>query len=254
MAHPKGANIPEVDDQVGGSSVDLMIGIRYNQYFPVLNFMLPGGLAVYTAQFLTGSGRRAVLGGAHKSWLEASNRTQYMDPRIYFSSELRAHQANQRTLRFVKEFHTVDYNLHEMVEDETEHDEPGEDDLFVEPEEVFFSNHGNTIGSCSRNHCPRHLDEKEWLVPNDWDPNKHQYNGATDDAKFWQVENLGTEVAYRCITCRNCMKCKDGDLTEAISLAEEVDAALLEASVSYYPEQKKLFASLPFRPGGAPPP
>ena len=246
-AHPQGPALPEADERVGVVSVDIMIGIRYNQYFPVLNFMLPSGLAVYTAQFLTGSGRRAILGGAHLSWLEAVNRTQYMDPRIYFSSELRAHQINQRTLRFVNDFEAVNPGIHEMVvDDEEKCEKPTESDLpFVDEAEYFTTKEINNE-ACSNNHCPRHLDEKEWLMPDTWDPAKYQYNVATDGAKFWQVENLGTEVTYRCVSCRNCAKCRDGDATEAISLAEEVDAAILEASLSYDPEQKKLVASLPF--------
>ena len=261
VEHPQGPPLPRADEEVGGQAVDIMIGIRYNQHFPVMNYMLPGGLAVYTAQILTSSGNRGILGGAHSSWAEAAARTQYMDARAYFSSELRAYQSQQQVLTFIKNFERPKEELGEEVADleEASHEEAaGEINSrrqlteAVEPKGYCFDN--DYFGTeftlkeiCSNNHCGKHKKEKDWLMPDNWDiMSSDAYNVSKDETKLWQVENLGTEITYRCIACRNCCKCRDGDLNEAVSLAEEVDAAILEASVTYNPDDKKLWAQLPF--------
>jgi hypothetical protein len=59
-----------------------------------------------------------------------------------------------------------------------------------------------------------------------------QYVSAVKEEKrLWKVEHLGTESPYRCISCRNCSKCRNGDTLEAISFKEEAEQALIEASV-----------------------
>ena len=238
-----------------------MIGIRYNQHFPVMNYMLPSGLAVYTAQIKTSSGNRGILGGSHSSWAEAAARTQYMDARAYFSSELRAYQSQQQTLTFIKSFEMPRMDLEDerdqmdglcYEEEAGEMDPRGQEDEVVCPRTYYFNaSYYETDFTlkevCSDNHCGKHLKSKDWLIPETWDiVSSDAYSVNKDETKLWQVENLGTEITYRCISCRNCSKCRDGDLNEAVSLAEEVDAAILEASVTYDPEKKKLWAKLPF--------
>ena len=49
----KGQKLPTVDKTVGGTDVDLMMGIRYNKYFPKLLFTLPGGLCIYRTVFIS---------------------------------------------------------------------------------------------------------------------------------------------------------------------------------------------------------
>ena len=301
--NPDGPPLPEVDEKVGGKAVDIMVGIRYNQYFPVLNYMLPGGLAVYTAQFKTSSGNQGILGGCHDSWRNAHNNTQYMNPRAYFTSELRAYRVQQKSMMFVQEFEPPCARFHEVPLDEDddelhvlEGDGEGDGELTVpetskgtkkptEPlvesrvahpvdrkkfeieknfdpsplkkksaDEDFFLYDGKIFMQpkvqddfqCSNHHCGRHLEEREWLVPKEWDAGYSLHNVSQDETKFWQAENVANEVSCRCISCRNCSRCRDGDHTEAISLAEEADHAILEATVSYDSVNKRLVAKLPF--------
>lgn len=49
---------------------------------------------------------------------------------------------------------------------------------------------------------------------------------------FETAENTGSQITYRCTTCRNCKACKSHDSIEAISLKEEAEQALINASVS----------------------
>ena len=105
--NPDGPPLPEVDESIGGVEVDIMMGIRYNQYFPTLLYILPSGLAIYEAKFRTFSGNLGVLGGTHESWIKASERAHFMGPAAYFTSEVKAHQSMQKCLSFVGEFEDI---------------------------------------------------------------------------------------------------------------------------------------------------
>jgi hypothetical protein len=57
---------------------------------------------------------------------------------------------------------------------------------------------------------------------------------------------LGTESPYRCVDCRNCTKCRNGEELEAISFKEEAERALIEASVQLDPRDHLVWTRLPF--------
>lgn len=82
--------LPTVDKTIGGSAVDLIVGIKYLKYFPQLVFSLPSGLAIYRAQFKSFSSHQAVLGGPHSAWAAAAETAGHMNPRAYFTAEARA--------------------------------------------------------------------------------------------------------------------------------------------------------------------
>ena len=56
VAAAGGLQLPQVDSTIGGEAVDVIIGIKYLKYFPVLVFSLPSGLAIYRARFNSYSG------------------------------------------------------------------------------------------------------------------------------------------------------------------------------------------------------
>ena len=63
---------------------------------------------------------------------------------------------------------------------------------------------------------------------------------------FEEVENVGTEVTYRCVKCRGCSECKKGGKIESISIQEEVEQCLIEKSVNMDLNAGCTIASLPF--------
>ena len=63
---------------------------------------------------------------------------------------------------------------------------------------------------------------------------------------FTEVENLGTNISYRCNDCRNCQKCKKGSLVEEISFKEEYKQSLIDECVSVDIQNKTCSAYLPF--------
>ena len=61
---------------------------------------------------------------------------------------------------------------------------------------------------------------------------------------FEEAENTGTEVMYRCISCRNCQGCRNGARIESISIRKEVERDLIDKSVHI--DNQVTVASLPF--------
>ena len=297
---PENEPLPLVDDAVGGVEIDLMLGIRYNQYFPKLKFMLPCGLAVYEAQFKSVSGNLGVLGGSHSSWKNAEVNSHFMGPMAYFTAEVRAHQSMVRALDFIGEFDDM-YPAHErpadhLVTQEVEADQvycpnvdffympadpsplkkikefssklsiiddhipndqgrdkywPDKTQLIDQPllearNNLYFGQTNiSLIKDCSGDHCERHQGD-DWLLPETWEDEKATYTILQDERLFEESEAAGSEVAYRCVSCRNCLKCKDGDHQEKLSLNEEVEEALIVKSLRLEVNTKKIWAELPF--------
>ena len=310
--HPNGPPLPLVDAGVGGVEVDIMLGIRYNQYFPVQLYMLPGGLAIYRAQFKTVSGNQGVLGGTHQSWAAAMEKSHFMGPAAYFTAELKAQQCMDKTLFYVGDFDDIHPDLEGYVDDVenwskvvlpseveqepkvnlrsdgvvmSEIEKRSEIVLPSEIEQIFFTcgfreyglgdhetgsissenligaqidlpNDSETFGGrtaskkhvkknstffvkcnfstpgyCTAQHCNKHKEEEDRMYPEEWNLTEAAYNVLQDERMLQDIENTGTEVSYRCVTCRNCIKCKDSELQEKISLNEEVEQALLERSL-----------------------
>ena len=64
--------------------------------------------------------------------------------------------------------------------------------------------------------------------------------------QFDQVERAGTEITYRCVDCRDCIKCKYGGRVDSISIQEEIEQALIEHSVTVDVDKGTTTAILPF--------
>ena len=62
---------------------------------------------------------------------------------------------------------------------------------------------------------------------------------------FEQVESTGTEINYRCPTCRSCNACKHHEY-ESISIREEIEQSIIESSVTIDLDTSITSASLPF--------
>ena len=67
-------------------------------------------------------------------------------------------------------------------------------------------------------HCSRHELDDGWMYKETWDLAEAAFNVLQDEKKFEDAENVSTEVSYRCVTCRNCIQCKDSEIYEKISL------------------------------------
>ena len=63
---------------------------------------------------------------------------------------------------------------------------------------------------------------------------------------FDEIERAGTEVTYRCVDCRGCLKCKNGVRLDAISIQEEVEQSMIERAVRVDIDQCRSSSKLPF--------
>jgi len=222
--------LPMVEDTIGGAEVDLMIGVRYRKYFPKLVFELPGGLGLYRAVFKSGTGNQGVLGGPHSAWRYALDSAQVMTSSVFFSREYKAYQVQQSWVRL---------NQHKFMLSA----DPTCSQTNLVEEETFNE---QDFELCSFKHCDKHLSECGWILPCSWDLTYSKYNVREAEKLFNDVEDTGSSSPYRCVACRNCSKCRNGDQLEEISLKEELEQALIESSVELKPEVRRLEAKLPF--------
>lgn len=63
---------------------------------------------------------------------------------------------------------------------------------------------------------------------------------------FNEAEAIGGEISYRCPSCRECKDCKNHDSTEAISIREDAEQAIINSSVHVDLANKVTTARLPF--------
>ena len=94
----EGAALPSVPATIGGSKVDVMVGIKYLAYYPELVFSLPSGLAIYESQLRSLCGNKGVIGGPHHSWRHAEERIEFMSSFAFLAAELRAYRAQANVL------------------------------------------------------------------------------------------------------------------------------------------------------------
>jgi len=214
--------LPEVDAQIGGERVDIILGAKYFKYYPQFVFSLPSGLAVYKARLRSASGCQAVLGGPHAAWSIAAQKTQHMNPRVYLTMEARAWYTEQRWV-------TINMDKFSKFEQEEYEDESTPSSSISSV--LIETPHAD--GGC--NHC--HCGEPTVAAI---------FSAASDEKNLWRVEELGTESPYRCISCRNCSKCRNGEVLEAISFKEEAEQAIIEDSVQLDLDNNKVWATLPF--------
>ena len=250
-------DIPKLPKSIGGTPVDLMLGIRYIKLFPELLFFLPSGLAVYKSKFAAPGGETCVLGGPHPSWRRCRAEANYLGPHGFFTAEMKAYFFASYSLVHVYSPPKEDVQA-QVVELVDEDDEEGEHDLtpaeiysimeFTEPpisptnDIVMYSHTQND--TCEARHCDVHAGD-DWLYPVDW-PLAEVHTLREDTGKFFGAETVGSEIAYRCIKCRHCSDCKQAERLESASFKEENEQHLIESSVRYNASEKRLVSTLPF--------
>jgi len=248
--------IPKLPKSIGGTPVDLMLGIRYIRLFPKLLFFLPSGLAVYKSQFAAPGGETCVLGGPHPSWRRCRAEANYLGPHGFFTAEMKAYFFASYSLVHV-------YSPpHEDVQDQVVEldDDDEEGDLELTPAETYsimeFTEKPITpdndvvfhnveqYGNCEAKHCDVHT-EDAWVYPVNW-PLDDVHTLRDDQGKFFGAETVGSEITYRCIKCRHCPDCRQADRLESASFKEEHEQHLIENSVRFNPAEKRLVSTLPF--------
>ena len=218
----KSEGLPTHPDSVGGTDVDIMIGIRYARHFPILLYTLPSGLQLHKAVIAAADGHQLVLGGPHGAWCTAVSNINVMGARAYFSAEARAFSCQNRALYPVAGY------------DDFSTQEPA----VVPPDDV--------TDVCVFRHCAAHAEDNDWIYPPSWKVDYVAENIRKEASSLEQVERCGSEISYRCLRCRNCPECRKGEILEEVSLKEEHEQYLIDQSVEFQPSQKLIIAKLPF--------
>ena len=151
---------PQVPDKLGGSPMDIIIGIKYNYLFPVPTIQLPGGLALCKSPIKGIDGKNGVISGPHKAWRQAEESSNFMGAAHYFSSEFRALREHSSTLwASGKEWCAKERDVNEVLEDSY--------DTLIDAKDVEHTIHHarhiekqytdlENIGSESLYRCPAH--------------------------------------------------------------------------------------------------
>ena len=235
----------KVPAEVGGE-IDVIIGSKYNSVSPTPVHSLPSGFTIYAMQLETHDPQfNAVIGGPHKTFTllvsqmgglcevrqsihflqtAIDNYTMHGPPKIPHLST--------KALEYAKEFFADEYELDDSTFDPFEE--------LSEDEETLLSS------SVAIN-----VDFAVADLPCQCTACYHSY--LTDeeklkDIKYWmrQMEG-GLTVEYRCPACRDCVKCKDSDTTEKVSLREEVEQRQIVDNVRLDLENKRIVVELPKR-------
>ena len=229
-AEPNGKPLPPVTDRIGGVEVDIIIGIRYQKHFPELICNLPCGLGIFKSKIKAPRGELTVLGGPHPAWRYAADMVGFMGANSFFTAEARAFRDQSCTLKHI--YHPVQHEDDDLLAD-------------VVLEELLELDQP-CVEQCLTVHCDKHGDLDNWIIPADWDIENSIYSLRQTASRFAEAELVGSEVTYRCVRCRNCAKCKQGESLESASLREEQEQYVIEQSVIFDEQKGRLVAKLPF--------
>lgn len=246
--------LPEVTDTIGGSSVDVMLGIRYQTYFPTALYSLPSGLTIYRSKFKGFNGIQGILGGPHPCWEHILISSNLMGPCAFLTAEFRAfkmhcstlwdtpsltHEESVKCLPIPPSFKEVEEQVPVPILQSTQ-DSTSLLSAFHQPQV------DSAVSSVECN-CDCHL------LSNPFIDEPYAYvqflfsAGPSKQLKEFQLlEEIGSEISYRCIDCRNCNNCRKGEEIEMSSLQEDKEQYLIEKSIHLDVENKVCVASLPF--------
>ena len=205
--------LPKLPAVVGGET-DILLGIRYAKYFPNKIYKFDTGLGIYESVFRSPCGAKGVVGGPHKEFskIEKNLKGLHVHKTVYFSPAV----CDYRELWGVQnEMPLLGVELQPELTDM---------DLPSGFERFGFEPGGDAEGICV---CAA----------------KKAPKGVK---RFDDMESAGTEVTYRCVDCRSCVKCKNGLRIEAISIQEEMEQALIERCVTVDVSRGVTTAKLPF--------
>ncbi len=209
--------LPSIEDKIGNRPVDIMVGIQYNMYHPQLLFSLPGGLEIRQGLLKAWNGNQAVLAGPHPLWEHVSNASSFMGPGAYLTSEFKAYRVQCDTL-WNNPVPTFESNLK----------------IQAPPTWTLFCDCGELIDNP--------------LVDDDRAVVSAIYAASAGKLikEFQLLDEIGTELGYRCVKCRQCTPCKDGETIEQRSLKEDQESYQIKHCISYDPEAKVVMTELPF--------
>ena len=258
--------LPKLPSKVGGNT-DILIGTKYAKYFPKLVFQTETGLGIFESSFVSPCGTRGIVGGPHEEFskIERSFKGLHVGKSAYHNAvcivrDMSMLNNNLSLLGWKSELRIVDFDapicctlLDEAHISEFE-------GLKLPSSDSDESGSGN-VGTTDAGFC---FGIEEQLSSGSLSEDVSDSLGScseTSDTKvgvhaarrppkcvkqFDLIERAGTEISYRCVDCRDCVKCKNGGRVDAVSIQEEVEQALIDRSVEVDADKCRTTAVLPF--------
>ena len=216
------SDLPSLPKCIGGD-VDFMIGAKYLRYHPKEIFTLPSGLSIYSSPFANADGGQGVIGGPHAIFTEInkSMSSDQLCQHAYFSEQYKLYKIGFQVnpdnhllhMKYTKDF------KHQLMA-AFEYDDPSNSSLCncIKDEAI------DTIDDYAYCSCLLTVRRQKY---------------------FEEAENAASEIMYRCIDCRKCSKCRNGERIELISVREEVEQDLINKSVKVDVQAGVTTAKLP---------
>ena len=103
------------------------------------------------------------------------------------------------------------------------------------------------VNDIQLNECLDQLESchSAYLKHENLEMNSH-HSFLEDLQAFEDAENAGTDINYRCVNCRNCKKCLQGNNIQFGSIKEEIEQDIINKSISINEETGRVEANLPF--------
>ena len=234
----------KVPSEVGGV-VDVIIGSKYTSASPTHVHSLPSGFSIYAMQLETHDPElNAVIGGPHKTFTLLVNQmggiTEVRKSINFLHATIKNFKMHgppkiphisSKDVEYVKETFSDEFELKDP-EFELHEDVSGDEENLHSTSTVLDPLIDITVADlpCQCTAC------------------YHSYlaDDKLTDIKYWirQMEG-GLSVEYRCPTCRDCIKCKNSDTTEKVSLREEVEQKQIVDNVELDLENQRIVVKLP---------
>ena len=231
--------LPKLPDEVGGQ-VDIKIGKHYLKYFPLEITRLKSGLTLYDSMFKNAEGSTGVVSGPHSEFSKSERASHFSKKFCYYTP--------------------IVQNYFTFLSNRSEIPTFGYRKSFIDSELVKLY----PVKMCSRGELVS--SNSNIMLPY---PEKASQNCDFDDAPpvgvemtisntlvtrrapkylktFGEIENMGTNISYRCFDCRNCKECKKGSLIEEVSIREEYEQSLIDKSVVLSEKERLCIAHLLF--------
>ena len=271
-----------VPSEIGGN-VDIILGIRYNNLAPKVIHTLETGLTIYSINLEThDKSINAAIGGPHQSfssivnyngglskvsqslqilYLTLENFKKYGPPSIpVLPLSEKDMQIRQQFISeefgFCYDTQKNDLDLKDFCFDDELSSEHCEVDSDGQYHAVINSNVTSPQAVSSDGGDQYHVVTAHSCCHHKVAANSHQDVAAHTSCNYIEDENLrdlkfwfkqleaGTTVDYRCPDCRECVRCKNSDTTDKISLREEIEQKAVEDSVNFDRHNDRILINL----------
>ena len=223
---------------IGGTEVQMIIGVKQSALLPTLLLVLPTGVSVWRSRFTDIHGSNLIISGPHHSL---------------------ANQVTEPTsinLMFTQPVRQLFYDVHaEMI--------PTVEEDIASPQVLQFK---EKILDCVQLHCvcePKGLyalfqcvcsskpssnnqkgNSKNLTEINAFKTKRRLPNQAEIELK--RQEEIGSVVDYRCPSCQGCLACKTSERTRDVSIKEYLEDNIIRDSVRVDQYNNTTWARYPF--------